>query len=262
MFKNSDDLEGNGWVLLYGPPKSGKTVCAATISEQCPEKLPADGVILHDVAWFLYDKDGTEALKDVGLNVPVVDFSGAATYKELLKMEKEAIGALKSKIAAGETKTLVIDTLTARDFVLTNYFGGVYTSPQQKGMMFGAVKDAHQNYAKDLLPLDVRVIVLAHAKEVSGMMVDEKAAATKQAATQLPGFADIRPAMTGSIINWYRGTCSYIWPVRCKRKKGVAPEYTILTSGNSSFEGGSRGSNRLDAEEPANLKNIFKKLGK
>lgn len=252
----SNETPQTTWTIVYGPPKSGKTVVAATASAFCPEELPSKEMIdLEDTVFLQYDLGGTQSLTDVNLSCLVADFSTISTYKELLTKERQVLLDVGQLVADGKVRNIVVDTLTARDHMLNMHFGKTHADDSRA--MFGEIKTAHLQFGNRLrgLPAGVKVVILMHAKEV--VQDDNNKKMLKARSSQI---ADIRPALTGSAIDFYLGASDLYW-LSAKKVKGQPTERVLETGFSRAHMGGGRGANRLNDIEPANLGKIYKKLG-
>ncbi len=250
----SNETESATYLTIMGVPKAGKTTVAATVSEQCPEELPAKKMVdIEDTAWLLYDKDGLEALTDVNLSVPYVDLSGVQSSSELIKAEK---AFFKEVSADPKIKWVVVDTVSERDRLMISCLADEL---QQNIKMWGYVAQEHAMFLRELRKSKKSAVFLFHTKLLSSPLDEVSDVAKKKATT---ANAEVVLAISGQNGRGYRTTSTAIWTIQKKKRKGQPAEHLLLTEGSSMNEGGSRFANRLAETEKAHLRNILKKVGK
>jgi hypothetical protein len=159
-------------------------------------------VTLTDMLWLSFDSGATEGFKQQGMTVPELRL--AQEGDQLLKVIAEAPMLAKKAIETAGVKTVVVDTITAFDEQLVNYW-------RQKGLekwdLFGAVKASHYKFAMAVKALKAHVVFIAHAKALM-----DAADATQTAKIQAAGYAKIVPDITGGALNHYRRDSSFILP--------------------------------------------------
>lgn len=243
--------------MLIGPAKSGKTTCAATISEYFPEKVPAaKKTYLKDMVWCQFDTNGVETLRQLGTIPYIYDFSSEINYGKLKLGIKTMCEDLKKAVAEG-VKYLVIDTITALDAVLLNHMRIQYPDPKFTGVLYNQLLGTHMDFALQLKQLPLTIIVIAHTK-VNGMgsMSDDKELNMRKRASGLPGQSDIVAEISGKAANFYKGSSDLICPVL-----QIQDKYWLLPYGGYGFEGGGRfPPNVLEEKEPANLRKLLDKI--
>lgn len=249
------------WFLIYGPPKHGKTLAAASFSEFYPEKLPAGQMtLLRDMYWLQFDKDGTLTLDQMGLSVPYTDLSSCKDYREYGTLRDRAIKEIKEGVEAGVTKAIVVDTISSLDTLLQYEAGRIYSDEKYSAKMWGKVKEFHTAFCRALMPIKVPIIFLCHARAESVMASAMKEApevtmgrTAKRQATVLDDNAKISIQISGQSKEFYKNQCSTIWPLRMTRSGPV-----IYPKGTGMFEGGTR-LQGLALQEPAHLRHILQK---
>ncbi len=252
-------------IMLMGPPKSGKTVLAATMSDFCPAELPNKGPIidLKDLLFAQMDVNGMESLRAMGLSAPFVDMSKCNTMKEFREHHKEFMQIARDRVSKGITKTVVFDPLSTLDAILVGEAHKLFPDAKNSGTKWSDVQQKHMDFAKDILrELDCNVVVTCHSKSNMNLIGDETAAAAdSKKAGMMPGQATIVPAISRGAVKFYLAQTGALWALVCEKdKKGTETRY-ILPNGGDGYEGGSR-YRGLAEREPANLKLVFEKLSK
>ena len=248
-------------ITLMGPPKVGKTIAAATLSAFFPDVLPAkEKTYLKDTVWIQFDLNGTESLSQMQVFPYLYDLSRETEYASIQSAIASAIKEIKGNPTI---KNVVIDTVTALDTVLLVHFRKMYPEEKVQGLMYNQMLAAHMNFAMQLKQLNATVVAITHTKMPISVSsnADAKAAETlRKRASSMAGGGDIVPEITGRAANYYKGASSAVWPVVKSLGAGKRDEYWVLPYGGYGFEGGCRYEG-LEDKEPANLKNILKKVG-
>ena len=246
-------------LMLIGPPKNGKTVCAATVSAFCPQVLPAtERTYLKDTVWVQFDTNGVESLKQLNLIPLVIDLSRIVEYGMLKRKLTEAVKEIKEEAEKGNIKNVVIDTLTSMYTVMLSHLRKIYSDIKLQGLMYNTLLGAHMDFALQLKSLPVTTVIIAHTKVTMSGLTDAQELATRKKSAGLPGGGDIVAEISGKASNHYKGASDCIWPV-LKKSVGGKESYIVLPYGGHGFEGGCR-YHGLNQEEPANLQAIFKKV--
>jgi hypothetical protein len=235
-------------LVLVGPPKEGKTFCAATASEHYPESLPAKEMTnLADMFWCQLDNGGLDGFAEQNLSAPHMDLSNVPAPYLIQALQKfQEIAA--ERVAAGVTKTVVYDSLTALDKLLLAHLMKDY----EKWGLYQAILAKHLQVFQQAKSLQCNVIFVCHGKAVT--LPDTPEAQVKQVASGVtPG--TIEMDLSGQVSNFYRQSMSLILPVAEK----AAGEYVICPKGFKGFAGYSRFAN-LAREEPAHLGKLFAKI--
>jgi hypothetical protein len=238
-------------LVLIGPPKEGKSVCAATASELFPATFPAPEMVdLRDMFWCLLDNGGLDGFAELNLSVPHMDLSNVnAAYiqQALTAFFEEA----QKRVAAGVTKTVVLDSLTALDKLLLARLMKDY----EKWGLYQAILAAHLQVFHQAKTLACNVISICHGKMVN--MPEDAAAAIKQTAAGItPGTIELD--LSGQVANFYRQSMSLIIPIASKGSAGEEV-YNLYPRGVKGFTGYSRFA-KLEKEEPAHLGKLFAKI--
>ena len=260
----SNKLESPSWIVLYGPPKVGKTGTAATASEFCPATLPSkESVELSDMVWLNYDTGGMESLADLNLVAPTFDLSHAASWGDAVRQETKIFEYIQKRAKESQDKFfLVVDTLSSRDLMLNTHFQNEFSDkPKLTSHMYNNIFSANLNFLFKLrtLPAHVGILILMHAKGTVNYTQDTGASST-QVASQAE-ITDISPQLTGKAKDAVLKDSTLFW-LQKRVVKGRPTVREVLTRSTDLIQAGGRGENRLEMYEPANLKTIFKKMGR
>jgi len=245
------------WILLYGAPKQGKTVCAATLSAKFPATLPAkDLTLIDDMYWLLSDRDGLRSLLELGISVPYKDLTGIMSADELKAKWIEGIKEAGEMYKAGKLAGIVDDTLTTRAFVIeaslkqrhkdttANYWYDVWKQ--------------HADFLNLLHTLPVPAVLLAHAKAAESFLDDSTSAATKKAIMGQQTGATVTIDISGKAAKYIRNQASFIFPIIKKVVKNRPPEFVIRPYDDGRYDAGVRVPyNKWKEEEPANLRKLL-----
>lgn len=248
-------------LLIFGPPKHGKTWAAMTLSDYWPEGDPLlnrKKIKLEDTLLVSLDGKGAAGLNEVHVDVDVLDLSPYLTPKHLLKMLDKLQEDLTTQVAKGK-KNILIDPINELDFAVNHYW--VNNGGETKGYdLFRAMLATHKQFGLMVQSLRCTVPIICHAK----MPSDDNDAANKRKAMSLPeNFTSsiIEPDLTGSIKNFYKGISTMILPVfMSKNVKTGKMERNAYPFGSGPWIGGSRYQKFLDEVEPANLRAIYDKI--
>jgi hypothetical protein len=235
---NIEDSLDELLINLYGPPGSGKTWCALTLSKKWPKDILAPRkriITLDDVLHLQWDRAA-----DIGLGPhkvrPKYKLNCAAMVGEygfpkalahILKDTKEMVHA-NDKI-----RVVVHDTVTAMDkYSFAHYRRrtevSVKTGKEDVRAVFGNHLQTHLEYQTEMstMPAGVQAVFLFHEKVVDEDSVNKmsKAESAKLKAKKLGDHTVyIFPAGTGSGINYYTNDSSLELFITAKKlldKKG------------------------------------------
>jgi len=255
--KNSKDRDFSNWrILVYGPPKTGKSFLGLTASEDFPTTLPADNLVDLNDLLFIDFEDGLVGLKEQNLSVPSIDLS-KVDGKGLIDALTEVPKQLTPMIKDGVIKTVVIDTVSTLDTMLLAHYRGLYSDPRHQGIMYNEILRSHLKFFNSLRILPCNILVLAHAKfkiDIAGDGKMEK----KDRAETMPGMSEAVPEITGRGGNFYRKSVSIQMPM-LTRKIGGNTIRTLYPFGYAGFEAGCRFA-ALDDKEDANLGKLIRKI--
>jgi len=167
MITNSKDSSGKyAWTIVQAPPKHGKTVFAATWSPNCPKELPSKvETNLSEMLWLLTDRDGLNSLTQVGLSVPFIDFTACNSWPSFRAQFDKALPIIKERVASGQTKCIVLDSISAIDSLVISYvkMSGAYDSNPMG--YWDDIKGKVCYVLLELKPILAELIIIAHLKE-------------------------------------------------------------------------------------------------
>lgn len=186
-------------------------------------------VTLSDMLWLSFDSGATEGMKQQGLIVPELRL--AQEGDRLLAVLKEAPALALDAVTTKGCKTVVVDTITALDEQLVNYWR---VKGLEKWDLYGAVKISHYKFAMALKALKANVVFIAHAKALM-----DAADATQTAKIQAAGYAKIVPDITGGALNHYRRDSSFILPCVAGRENNEDGRW-FFTQSTKGYEAKSR----------------------
>jgi len=266
MIVNSRDISGKyAWTIVQAPPKHGKTVFAATWSQKCPTELPAkQGVELSEMLWLLTDKDGLNSLTQVGLSVPLIDFTACESWPSFRAQFDKALPIIKERVASGQTKCIVLDSISAIDAMAISH---VKMSGAYDGNPMGYWDDIKGKVCYILLqlkPVLAELIIIAHLKEKfvienkSTQETTQQLKQKKEKSAAMPGAGDVVLGVSGGIAKFLLSTATSVWTIEKKITKGKPAEYVCYPNGGFGFEGGTR-LKGLEDIEPANMRALLTK---
>jgi len=241
--------------MVYGAPKHGKTVLAATISEKFPDKPGKERVVLDDVLYLQCDTNGIESLLGLQIVPYVIDL--AVTETDYLKYKQIVMNAMKEAVAAVKSqgiKYIVIDTLSTLDATMTALLSKVKDGQQLYGQLYADMREIFNT----LKSAPASVIALAHVKVAHSLIGDSASTTQRKMASELPGAVDFTPQITGKAADLYKGACSGLFALRTIQAKGKPPERKIITNTYLGYEAGHRFQG-LDVEEEAHLGKLLTK---
>lgn len=259
-------------ILGYGPIGAGKTTLAATASKNFPATIPAAKMVtLSDMLWISIDIDGVASFAHKGIEVPEIDLiqimSDEEVYKELgfvrppsiVEAMSAAVEIAAERVAAGETSTIVVDTLSTFDTRLSIFADEVTKGSSNQYAPYKYMLAAHTKVHEGLTRTGADIIYLAHARAVSDEQAAEK---KKNQAVLAVGGGYIAPELTGAAPKVYKRDVSlelYVKAFRDPRTKKL--KRTVLTEVNDM---GAEVKNRYEGillpEEEPNLRDIFAKI--
>ena len=267
--KNSKDLKPPRF-LLWGAPGVGKTVQACSASAHFdPEKLGKERQLLEDT-FLIAVEDGIASLEGLQIEVPdvldltedLVSDDGKASLPKLERALKEAWKYIHEN--ANENSVVIFDSLTAMDTFANSFFEKHFTAPYEaykKNIAF------HLDQSIALSQLPGTLVVIAHGK-VSAPIDNDDTRAHKSAKARASGLSEVHKpaqlALTGAADQHYLRQIGeiYFMERKTKRIKGesVSNRY-FYPKGNDIGGGKTRYGEVLNAEEPANLRAIMRKIG-
>lgn len=259
MLSSSMKLKNNDFIVLHSVPGQGKTVTACSLSEFFPATLPAEKPVeLSDVVLLEYDLGGTESLRALNLDVPTYDLAREyGNIRELEKLERDVFKEVKERIADGVTKTVIIDTVSARDGMLYQFYN---TGTGLEIRQYGSILGANTAFAWNVKALPCFKVACFHSKVLS-TLGDESDKAKKRQGLGVSNNVDVLLDITGQGGSVYRRDSNGIF---CVVKKnggtGKPDQYNIRTAGVDTIELKCR-YGKLNSVEPANLRKLLQKAG-
>lgn len=291
LLTKEDAKNSNKLIVLYGPPKVGKSIAACTISEYCPPVIPAkESTTLTDILVINYDRDGRLSYDNTNLYPYFVDYFGAyalnteidptlPTSKRALEtaaiaergkalcktMISDLFNTINEAVKNPDIKTIVIDTLSSFEEQYRRCYDpfasldgkelGAQTYLTLSAIAARLVDIHHKN-----------VIVVCHAKAseayVHGKADEEKLekAALKREVASVGGSGSfVSPALQKNSAALFGKHATFLFYVFRKEKDPEKGKRLFLTRSDSGYEAGNKIENGLLPEEPANLRAILKK---
>jgi len=257
QIENSKDRGLENWrILVYGPPKTGKTFLGLTASKFYPTSLPAGEMTdLDDVIYLDFD-DGLSGLSEQNLSVPRIDLS-KLDGKGLVDALTEVPKAITPRIKEGQTKTVVIDTISTLNTMLVAHYKQAYPDPRHQGIMYNEILRSHLKFFNSIRMLPCNILVLSHAQFKVDFTGDGTMSKKKQAES-MPGQSEVVPDITGRAGNFYRASTSIMMPM-LKRRMGGKNDRALYPHGYGGFEAGSRFA-VLEEKEEAHLGKLIAKI--
>lgn len=249
-------------LLVYGPPKIGKTVTAATISKFAPDDIfspDRKGVKLIDVPFIAFEPNVGTALSAVGLNAPIIDLSafststGMSSPGKLIDYLKKIDSAYEFLVKYNDecpVTAAVVDTVSSFDTNLISHYTSV--AGDNKYGVFDNASEKHGRLVSMLNALPFGVVFLAHAKTKTKTVTDivAKAIAVGGDAEEImPEIAGVKAA------NLYKKNVDAILALTLDKK-----QRTLLPDGGLNFEGGNRYAHFLAEREPPHLRKLVEKI--
>lgn len=249
-------------VGLIGPPGQGKTTCAVSVSEGYAKGDCSDTLLIA------FDLDATVGLQARGINVPVFNFAGIDDFTVLQKEIEDACKQIAVRVKAGQTKNVIIDTVSQFDKVLLGYF---QPTARDNFDLYGSVGRWHQwLLLRQLLPLALsgaRLIVTFQPRHKFILGENEKAKKEKELqssrnkAAGIDAEVDKLLGVSGNVAcELYRAQISLLAAVAKTRKPG-GYDYWLYTDGSPlGFESKNRFQELLEPREPADLLAVYRKI--
>lgn len=284
-------------ITIQGPPESGKTVAAATISDFCPSanELPADKVChLDDILYLGIDTSGTSSLYALNLNIPLTfdanEWVGAGGYEEQVNSTTGV-----SKLVPNRTATDLINHMMRIAYSATKE-GGIKAiildSPSELNVLLEAqmihkeetgcwtnkngvlnefakwmwLKKAHSTMYRFLASLGTTLVFCMHTKGESEININSSTAAlqiAKKKARSVYGSHNIIPDIPPSIAPIYTNNVDMLatMDVEIAPGRNATEKRVLLPRGGKGFVGKCRWKQALNMEgEPPDLKYIIAKV--
>lgn len=282
-FRSSDEILNERLMFtIHSQPGNGKTFAALTASEQCPKDLTkkqAKKVNINDMVWLSADRGATDGFRERGINVPyVVDLSWlmrAPIRGEKKPYASNILDALPmlidiayQRVEQGETKWVVVDTVSSIDRLLNTYWED--NCPRSKSgaedrfAMYRMIMKYHSQFYQAMSLFPCGVIFLAHTKAL--IEGEDANAKTKAKAAALAGDNDLAPSITGKSLETYTANVSTEFALEAIRAPGWKPgdgyEFArwLYPVGGRGYRGKNRFQLALGTKEPADLGRIVEKI--
>lgn len=248
--------------MAHGPPASGKTRFAATVSEQFPEKTGEKWVDLTDIVWLSIDQGALDGLSVEKLNIPFVPVRELMAAAGAVQGSMDALLLLESILSERpDVKFVVVDTLSE----LSERWMEVFTraSGDDTRSAYRQLGDTHTRWKARLDSIcdarGVRVIFLAHSK---ARVLDDKATEGQKKAAQAErvGNDEIGLDIDGNGRHLYTRNASLVFAVKCKTSPKGENKYSVHCRGGDGFLTKDRLARLLNPEEPPDMRAIFKKI--
>lgn len=268
-------------VGAHGGIGTGKTFLAATISQFWPTDLAArlkgtgKKVALEDVYWFEIDSNATAGFSTIGVEVPKFNLqavmSREAEWKKygftrrpsIIEAMGKFVALLKDRVAKGQTRFAIIDTVTALDGSLIVYHTKIADADTgQAGNKYYKWQlnfAAHQLFHDSLKWSGANLVYCMHSKAVDE---DTTSAKKKNQTVLMAGGAQFAPAISGQSAAVYKRDMTMQLLCKVSRepgKKGAGSLVRkIITDVQSDGETKNRYGGILPLEMDPNLRAIYK----
>src|SRR5574343_623664 len=261
-------------ISLYGAPKTGKTMCAATFSD----KIPADArfplekrVVIDDMLYVMFDGGGCLSLELNGIQVPMLDLSGMTALRPLeiggLKLqvdnwEQPVFDMIREMVIKEGIRAVVWDSVSSYCRILEPW-SDIGDSFASNTRMRNKVITLH-TYSRTI---PCTQIFNFHAKMPVGIEGSNNQKMQTQADNMHnrlealgAGSANIIIDCPTSAASLFRGNTINTWPV-IKLGPDGKERRVILPFGGYGWEGGSRFQEAwIKREEEPNINAIFAKV--
>lgn len=262
MVTSSKETTLDSWrMLIYGPPKHGKTFTALTASEKFPDDPiltpQEETLVLDDLLFIEADEGGLDGLVEHNVEVPMIDVSKIGGGKLINSRWEKIVKEIEGRVKSGETKTVVLDTLSSIDRDITYYQRQQFPDPKHNAQMYGAVLGSHMRIFGELRRLPCNILILAHVNYRVDM--GDSTQKAKQKATTLPGSSDAVPDITGKAGRFYAGAMSVQMPLIAQPTPTGMERY-LYPKGFGRFEAGSRFTRFLNDKEEPHVRKMVAKI--
>lgn len=271
MFSCSSENAGVINLVLYSPPKNGKTFTALSMSEAWPDELkpkPKEKIVLEDVAYLGYDSSGLLGLRQFGIYVKNSVNMGKVVRECRGDVAMATRRATEALMKLKGVQFVIHDTISKFDKMMMHRLDKVYASSKETMQKYGALLEEHRNYYFMHNETGLHNIYIFHeAKaDLAKAKEDSTARAQREAKNASRVSADPRglkktvfPELTGNkAYNLYVGDTS---DVLIPTKNLDTGKFEVHTRGTDTRIGGSKFEELLDPVEPANLRKIYQKAG-
>lgn len=256
--------------LYYGPRRVGKTVLAATASEDWRGNSEAP-IELGDMLYIAIDEGALDSLVKFNASIKNVLhwselLSGCDNNATLaLSLLKEALPDL---VSTTKCKFVVIDTISQLDWSLQETLD---SRAEDMQTFYRLLLGQHKAFSGLLNTLEATVIELCHAQPVGEIRLKKDAkpdaikAAKADRAAKFYIMPDVEPAISGQSRNVYLSNTSLHGAVLAKMVPNKGLERRVYFAPNvAGFEATSRFDGILDVDgkgEEPNLRDIYQKIG-
>lgn len=261
---------------VFGPPGSGKTTVAASMSKYWKGPTKQKKIThLSDLYWLSVDQNATACLEALGYRVNEIRLTDGLmrkpkpgekkdyiahpllAYREMLK---RAYMAIKEG-----AETIVLDTwselnATYKAYILDKM--GTEDLSIDNRPLYGTLGDWEEAGLRKLLELPCHIIFLCHIKEHIDYG-DGRASRKRLAALTPHGEVEFEPDLAGRIAKVYERIVDLGMAIQVRKAPGKGGQFTrtLCTMTNSEgYLGKSRFLDILSSEEPADLGKIMQKL--
>ena len=136
----------------------------------------------------------------------------------------EALRDIKAEVAAGRTKSVVVDTISRGDGAMTSMLTDMgLASGDDTFTLYRELAQRHFKLHMNLSTLPINLLYLSHAKTGAEASTTSKSSAVQTAAATASkkrlasGTTEINADITGKSLNLYRGDGSFVF--NCRRAK-------------------------------------------
>lgn len=256
--QKASETTGQFFSLIYGPPKAGKTITAATVSTHWPKVVSSeeDTTYLADCLWLSFDDGATDSFIDHDVDADELTFEDGLSCRKMFQSAQtvsEGMNQLGEELASCLTdqhRHIVVDTLSEFDSLIGNHWARVYSDETKSMAKFRMIAETHVQFHQLMSACNAHVIYLCHAKAIGGVDigkdVKQKRRQEMQKKARISDDVEIRPKVTGSGLEMYLANVS-LYSVLRKRNNLLTKEWerVLLPFGDATFEGGTRFENRL-----------------
>jgi len=231
---NSSEAASQQYIrgLVYGPPGSLKSASSVTLSEYCPAdwthvKLvtPPKRELVHlkDMLWLAFDAQALFGFQQLGVSAPIIDLSQVPGAGLNAKID-EALRDIAAEVAAGRTKSVVVDTISRGDGAMTSMLTDMgLANGDDTFTLYRELAQRHFKLHMKLSTLPINLLYLSHAKTgaeattTSKSQTVQTAAQTASKKRLASGTVEVNADITGKSLNLYRGDGSFVF--NCRRAK-------------------------------------------
>jgi hypothetical protein len=286
VFTSSDDDDVNkSMIVIYGPPKCGKTFLSLSASED----FALGPCELNGICSVTADRHALIGCKEFGIHVPhrlnlwkwrvplredEYDEDGKPTRyhaKDIQESLQTAITAIAHLAHKGLIHTVIIDTISELDRPIVQYWFDekremrTRTGELDTQRMYGRVAQTHAKFFQGILELDLMVIALCHAKVNTYEAKPDKQKTNQDraltAVSSLPSEAsDVTPDITGQSAKMYIRHSDHILVMSANQDMTGKKTRTVHPHGKGAWMGGTRFERSLGREENPNLRELIEKI--